>query len=123
MLTWKMVTTIFLLGFNSDTRTVLKGKVAPYCCTSSLVGFCETGPLQYTFFWNTFLLPFFAIIRFHEGEFLSVSAALSKALPPLRTLGPWVQEDFQSAEFWSGTCKHLIPEQSLPCVCQATRPG
>lgn len=71
-----------------------KGKAPPYCCKSSLVDFCETGQLQYTFFWNTFLLFFFAIIWFDGGEFLSVAAVLSKALPPLRALGPWVQGGF-----------------------------
>lgn len=100
-----------------------KGKAPPYCCKSSLVDFCETGQLQYTFFCNTFLLSFFAIIWFNAGEFSSVAAVLSKALPPCRKV---VQEDFQSADhlfFRSGTCKHLILEQSLPCVCQAMRPG
>lgn len=32
------------------------GNAPPHCCKSSLVDFCKTGQLQYTFFWNTFLL-------------------------------------------------------------------
>lgn len=36
-----------------------KGKAPPYCCKSSLVDFCETGQLQYTFFWNTFFSSLF----------------------------------------------------------------